>query len=77
MVSTRFSENRESDRKKLLASFIYDCAKMMYGSVAIGGISPILTGDPLKTIHQVCLIFGILCGTFLAYQANYIMKINK
>ena len=74
MVSQKTTDNRETDRRKLLAGFIYDCAKMVYGSVAIGGISPLLTGTPLSIIHLNCLAVGIACGTSLAYFANYIMK---
>lgn len=54
MVSQKTTDNRETDRRKLLAGFIYDCAKMVYGSVAIGGISPLLTGTPLSIIHLNC-----------------------
>lgn len=31
MVSTKIVETRETDRRKLLATFVYDMAKMMYG----------------------------------------------
>lgn len=76
MVSTKTVETRETDRRKLLATFVYDMAKMMYGSVAVGGLSPLLTGDSFGIIHILCISFGILCGTFCAYCANYIMKFN-
>ena len=74
MVSQKTTEGRETDRRKLLASFIYDCAKMMYGSVAISGISPLLTGGAIGFPHIICIAFGTACGTCLAYGANYIMK---
>ena len=74
MVSQRTTDDRETDRRKLLASFIYDCAKMVYGSVALGGLSPLLTGTSLDTIHLICLAVGLACGTCIAYFANYIMK---
>lgn len=76
MVSTKIVETRETDRRKLLAVFVYDMAKMMYGSVAIGGLSPLLTGASFGIIHIVSIVFGIVCGTFCAYCANYIMKFN-
>lgn len=47
---------------------------MMYGSVAIGGLSPLLTNDTFGIIHFACVAFGLACGTYLAYIANYIMK---
>lgn len=46
------------------------------GSVTIGGLSPFLTGDSFGIIHIVSIVFGIVCGTFCAYCANYIMKFN-
>lgn len=77
MVSKKTTDDRETDRRKLLAGYLYDCSKMMYGSVAVGGLSPLLTGDPLQAVHQVCLVSGVACGAFLAYLANYIMKFKK
>ena len=74
MVSQKTTDDRETDRRKLLAGYLYDCSKMMYGSVAVGGLSPLLTGDPLQAVHQVCLVSGVACGASLAYLANYIMK---
>lgn len=44
MVSQKTTDDRETDRRKLLAGYLYDCSKMMYGSVAVGGLSPLLTG---------------------------------
>lgn len=77
MVSQKTTDDRETDRRKLLAGYLYDCSKMMYGSVAVGGLSPLLTGDPLQAVHQVCLVSGVVCGASLAYLANYIMKFKK
>lgn len=77
MVSQKTTDDRETDRRKLLAGYLYDCSKMMYGSVAVGGLSPLLTGDPLQAVHQVCLVSGVACGASLAYLANYIMKFKK
>lgn len=74
MVSQRTTDDRETDRRKLLAGYLYDCSKMMYGSVAIGGLSPLLTDDTFGMIHFACVAFGLACGTYLAYVANYIMK---
>ena len=77
MVSKKTTDDRETDRRKLLAGYLYDCSKMMYGSVAVGGLSPLLTGDPLQAVHQVCLVSGVAYGSSLAYLANYIMKFKK
>ena len=38
MVSNAVKEVTEQDRRKLLAGFLYDMAKLMFGSVAVGGI---------------------------------------
>ncbi len=77
MVSQKITDDRETDRRKLLASYLYDCSKMMYGSVAVGGLSPLLTGDTFGAVHLVSIAFGLACGVYLAYQANYIMKFKK
>ncbi len=74
MVSTKVVETRETDRRKLLAGFLYDTAKMMYGSVAVGGLSPLFTGSELAFVNIGCIVFGFMCGTSVAYAANYIMK---
>ena len=74
MVSQKTTDDRETDRRKLLAGFIYDCAKMVYGSVAIGGLSPLITGETFGVPQFMCIICGFIGGTFLAYVANYIMK---
>lgn len=74
MVSNKTTESRETDRRKLLATFIYDMAKLMFGSVAIGGLSPLLINGDLKITHIVCVVFGTLCGISCAFCANYVMK---
>ena len=35
MVSNAVKEVSEQDRRKLLAGFLYDMAKLMFGSVAV------------------------------------------
>ncbi len=77
MVSQKTTDDRETDRRKLLAGFLYDCAKMIYGSVAIGGISPLFTGNELAIVNIGCIIFGFIGGTIIAYEANCIMKFKK
>jgi len=77
MVSQKTTEGRETDRRKLLAGLIYNCAKMVYGSVAIGGMSPLLTGDTIGTPHIACIVLCFVGGTCLAYAANYIMKFKN
>ena len=77
MIGNSVSTDQEQDRRKLLSGFLYDMAKLMFGSVAIGGLSPLFTGTALGVINIICLISGSLCGTFLAYCANSIMKIKK
>lgn len=77
MVSQKITDDRETDRRKLLAGFLYDCAKMIYGSVAIGGLSPLFTGKELAMVNIGCIIFGFIGGTLIAYAANYIMKFKK
>ncbi len=38
MVSNAVKEVTGQDRRKLLAGFLYDMAKLMFGSVAVGGL---------------------------------------
>ena len=39
MVSNAVKEVSEQDRRKLLAGFLYDMAKLMFGGVAVGGVA--------------------------------------
>lgn len=77
MVSQKILDSRETDRRKLLAGYLYDCSKMMYGSVAIGGLSPLFTGRELALVNIGCIVFGFLGGAIIAYAANYIMKFKN
>ncbi len=72
MVSNAVKEVTEQDRRKLLAGFLYDMAKLMFGSVAVGGLSPLIIGGKFGWINIVC--FGSICGFLLAYSANSLMK---
>ena len=40
MVSNAVKEVSEQDRRKQLAGFLYDMAKLMFSGVAVGGLSP-------------------------------------
>ena len=44
MVSNAVKEVSEHDRRKQLAGFLYDMAKLMFSGVAVGGLSPLFTG---------------------------------
>lgn len=77
MVSQKTTDDRETDRRKLLAGYMYDCSKMMYGSVAVGGLSPLFTGKELAMVNIACIIFGFLGGAAIANAANYIMKFKS
>ena len=70
MVSQKTTNDRETDRRKLLAGYLYDCSKMMYGSVAVGGLSPLFTGKELAMVNIACIIFGFLGGAAIANAAN-------
>lgn len=77
MVSQKTTDDRETDRRKLLAGYLYDCSKMMYGSVAVGGLSPLFTGKELAMVNIACIIFGFLGGAAIANAANYIMNLKS
>lgn len=74
MVSSAVKEVTEQDRRRLLAVFLYDMAKLMFGSVAVGGLSPLIMGGELEVINVVCIVFGSMVGILLAYCANNLLK---
>ena len=56
MVSNAVKEVTEQDRRKMLASFLYDMAKLMFGSVAVGGLSPLIIGGNFGWLNIVCFL---------------------
>ncbi len=76
MVSSAVKEVTEQDRRKLLAGFLYDMAKLMFGSVAVGGLSPLVIGGSFGLLNIVCFLVGSVCGFLLAYSANNLLKIR-
>ena len=77
MVSNAVKEVTDQDRRKLLASFLYDMAKLMFGSVAVGGLSPLIIGGEFGWLNIVCFLVGSICGFSLAYCANDLLKSKK
>lgn len=77
MVSNAVKEVSEQDRRKLLAGFLYDMAKLMFSGVAIGGLSPLFTGKGLGGINIACVFVGFICGCTLAYIANELLKFKE
>ncbi len=57
MVSNAVKEVTEQDRKEMLAGFLYGMAKLMFGSVAVGGLSPILLDNEFCVGALSFLIF--------------------
>ena len=76
MVSNAVKEVSEQERRKLLSSFLYDLAKLMFSGVAIGGLSPLFTGNSLGLINIGCVIVGLISGFLTAYLANYLLKLK-
>ena len=77
MVSNAVKEVTEQDRRKMLANFLYDMAKLMFGSVAVGGLSPLVIGGDFGWLNIVCFIVGSTCGFLLAYCAIDLLKYKK
>ena len=77
MVSNAVKEVTEQDKRKLLAGFLYDMAKLMFGGVAVGGLSPLFTGKGLGDINIACVIVSFIGGCTLAYNANELLKIKE
>lgn len=77
MVSSAVKEVTEQDRRKMLAGFLYDMAKLMFGSVAVGGLSPLFTGKELMVANIACVIIGFIGGCALACLANELLKFKS
>ncbi len=77
MVRNAVKEVSEQDRRKLLAGFLYDMAKLMFGSVAVGGLSPLIIGGDFGWLNIECFFVGSICGFLLAYSANDLLKYKK
>ena len=77
MVSNAVKGVSEQDRRKLLAGFLYDMAKLMFGSVAVGGLSPLIIGGDFGLLNIVCFFVGSICGFLLAFGANDLLKYKK
>ncbi len=77
MVSNAVKEVTEQDRRKLLSGFLYDMAKLMFGSVAVGGLSPLVIGGEFGWVNIVCFFIGSVCGFLLAYSANSLMRLKE
>ncbi len=58
MVSNAVKEVTEQDRRKILAGFLYDMAKLMFGSVAVGGSAPLIIGGDFGWLNIVCFFVG-------------------
>ncbi len=65
MVSNAVKEVTEQDRRKMLASFLYDVAKLMFGSVAVGGLSPLIIGGDFGWLNIVCFLLVQYAGSYL------------
>ena len=65
MVSNAVKEVSEQDRRKLLAGFLYDMAKLMFGSVAVGGLSPLIIGGDFGWLNIVCFLLVQYVGSCL------------
>ena len=66
MVSNAVKEVSEQDRRKLLAGFLYDMAKLMFGSVAVGGLSPLIIGGDFGLLNIVCFFLLVqYVGSYL------------
>ncbi len=77
MVSSAVKEVTVQDRRKLLAGFLYDMAKLMFGSVAVGGVSPLFTDGYIGPVNVVCIVLGSIAGLLLTYSANNLLKFKE
>ncbi len=63
MVSNAVKEVTEQDGRKLLAGFLCDMAKLMFGSVAVGGLSPLIIGGEFGLVNVVCFLLVPFVGS--------------
>lgn len=66
-------EQRNNVRKEKLASFFYDLAKLIFATLGLGGLSPLLTNSD-TIINLQIFILGLIATFSLAFFANQILK---
>ena len=66
-------EQRNNVRKEKLASFFYDLAKLIFATLGLGGLSPLLTNSD-TIINLPIFILGLIATFSLAFFANQILK---
>lgn len=70
----RVREHKEKDgrRRDRLAAFFFDLAKLVFASLAIGGITPLLSGS--GDGNWAVVLFGVVATCALAAIGNRILK---
>ena len=66
-------EQRNNVRKEKLASFFYDLAKLIFATLGLGGLSPLLTNSD-TIINLPIFILGLIAIFSLAFFANQILR---
>ena len=66
-------EQRNNVRKEKLASFFYDLAKLIFATLGLGGLSPLLTNSD-TIINLQIFILGLIATFSLAFFANPILR---
>ena len=70
----RVREHKEKDgrRRDRLAAFFFDLAKLVFAALAIGGITPLISG--YGNVNWVVAMVGVAVTFLLAFVGNRILK---
>ena len=66
-------EQRNNVRKEKLASFFYDLAKLIFATLGLGGLSPLLTNSD-TIINLPIFILGLIATFSLAFFFFFLLK---
>lgn len=68
----RAHKEKEGRRRDKLAAFFFDLAKLVFAALAIGGITPLISGD--GNVNWVVAMVGVAVTCLLAFVGNRILK---
>lgn len=80
MVTEVNSKNQLNERKfkrnEMLAEYFFGLSKLVVCGVGIGALSPLFTGEAMRTVNYFCLFFALITAVFLGLLANYFLKVE-
>ena len=67
---------RNFKRNEMLADYFFGLSKIIASGVVIGGLSPLFTGNEMKTTNYACIVFGGAAAVVFAFIANQLLKVE-